>query len=61
MTGYKREEILERAQYFGLNRNFVKTCAKPQALSVRLCLQCDREFLSLGPQNRLCRICKGNG
>jgi hypothetical protein len=24
----------------------------------RLCLRCDREFLSEGPHNRLCQLCR---
>jgi hypothetical protein len=59
MSGFKREEILERAEFLGLNRTLVKACTKPEDLLVRRCLKCDREFLSLGPQNRLCRVCKG--
>jgi len=56
-VGFKRVEILNRAAFLGLNKGFVKRFTDVETLSVRRCLRCDGEFLSLGPQNRLCRGC----
>jgi hypothetical protein len=36
----------------------VKPVRSRTRMKRRLCLRCDREFLSEGPQNRLCQSCR---
>jgi len=38
-------------------RIILKSPSKQVALTQRDCLRCDREFLSEGPYNRLCKSC----
>ena len=57
-AGYTRDEVLDRAESLGLTSHLVKACFHMEDLAVRHCLCCDKEFLSLGHQNRLCRSCR---
>jgi hypothetical protein len=39
-------------------RSHVKPARSRTRMRRRLCLRCDREFLSEGPHNRLCQSCR---
>jgi hypothetical protein len=39
-------------------RTHVKPVRRRTTMKRRLCLRCDREFLSEGPHNRLCQPCR---
>jgi hypothetical protein len=58
-AGFSREVVLDRAQEIGLSVGFIKRHRSLVVdVSVRRCLSCDEEFLSVGPQNRLCNRCR---
>lgn len=58
-AGISREAIFRRAGKLGLTRDFLEQCrfggVEP---AVRRCLNCNEAFVSLGPQNRLCKRCR---
>lgn len=58
-AGFSREVVHRRAGQLGLSDGFIKRYRSMEAeVSVRSCLSCDEEFLSEGPQNRLCNRCR---
>ena len=58
-TGLSRTVILKRAEELGLNSTFVQQCRRADGSAVvRGCLRCDAWFVSMGPQNRLCKRCR---
>ena len=57
-AGFSRRAVLDRATTLGLTRDFLAQCKKGGVdVLVRQCLRCEQRFVSLGPQNRLCRRC----
>ncbi len=57
--GFSRKSVLERAKELGITKDLIRQCRIARAnLSMRPCLSCDEIFLSLGPQNRLCKRCR---
>lgn len=57
--GFTRDDVLQHTFNLGLSVQFIELCRltgdKPK---LRCCLSCEREFVSLGPQNRMCRRCR---
>ena len=50
-----------RAREIGLTREFLRTCREAQTRAgMRACMNCDRDFLSWSPRNRLCKRCSGS-
>jgi hypothetical protein len=39
-------------------RNRLYETPHPRLARPRVCLRCDRTFASVGPQNRICQICR---
>jgi hypothetical protein len=57
--GYDREDVLQHAFNLGLSVQFIELCRLTgDTPKLRRCLSCEREFVSLGPQNRMCRRCR---
>lgn len=57
-AGFTRKVVLDRAWKLGLSSDFLKKHRSSGGVSLRRCLNCDEEFLSEGPQNRLCNRCR---
>lgn len=58
-AGFNRKRVLDRAGTLGLSSDFLKRHRLSGGdVSVRRCLNCDEEFLSMGRQNRLCNRCR---
>jgi len=57
--GFGRDAIQRRARVLGLTEKTLEQVRMNRRLiSVRRCLRCEKEFLSLGPQNRFCVQCR---
>lgn len=57
-AGFSKKAVLDRASSLGLTRAFISRCqVGAVSAQVRRCLRCEERFVSLGPQNRLCRRC----
>jgi hypothetical protein len=60
IPGLSDADVRRRAAEIGLTREVVRDARLFGApLAMRTCVRCDRKFLSIGPQNRLCRRCGG--
>lgn len=59
VPGLDEADIRRRAAAIGLTRELVRDArvAGVVRLAMRACIRCDSPFLSVGPQNRLCRRC----
>ena len=73
--GMKPDEIMRRAADLGISEALLRQVrgveaelaggdragpkGAPPRLAARICLSCDRVFLSTGPGNRLCMRCRG--
>lgn len=58
-AGLTEEAIEKRARALGLSDSFRAQCEAAGArAAVRECLGCEQVFVSLGPQNRMCRRCR---
>ncbi|MEZ4449162.1 MAG: hypothetical protein R3B09_06755 [Nannocystaceae bacterium] len=58
VPGLDAEGIRRRAGEIGLTRELVRDARLSGVrLAMRACIRCDDRFLSVGPQNRLCRRC----
>lgn len=57
--GFFRDDVLQHAFDLGMSVQFVELCRRSgDSPKLRRCLSCEREFVSLGPQNRMCRRCR---
>ena len=57
--GIGRMDVLGRAEELGLTKQFISQCHVGGVdLAIRRCLRCSKEFVSMGPHNRLCRSCQ---
>jgi hypothetical protein len=57
--GFVRDDVLQHAFDLGMSVQFVELCRRSgDSPKLRSCLSCEREFVSLGPQNRMCRRCR---
>ena len=58
-AGFPRGAVLDRAGKLGFTPDFLRRHhLDPVDVSVRLCLNCDVPFVSMGSQNRLCNRCR---
>ncbi|MCA9636615.1 MAG: hypothetical protein KC420_11365 [Myxococcales bacterium] len=58
VPGLSAADIRRRAVEIGLSRALVRDSRlSGDRLAMRACVRCDARFLSVGPQNRLCRAC----
>jgi hypothetical protein len=57
-AGFDRAAILKRAKKLFHRGALQQYQFNPPRLSVRKCLECQREFLSYGPQHRHCEHCR---
>lgn len=57
--GQSEERVRARAARLGLTGQILAACRLSGTVpSIRLCLACERQFLSAGPQHRLCGQCR---
>jgi hypothetical protein len=57
--GFSRDDVIQHAFNLGLSAQFIELCRLTgDTPKLRRCLSCEREFVSLGPQNRICRRCR---
>lgn len=58
VPGLDAAAIRRRVGQIGLTRELVRDARLSGVrLAMRACIRCDEVFLSVGPQNRLCRRC----
>lgn len=58
IPGLCEADVRRRAAAIGLTRELVRDARLSGVrLAMRTCIRCDDKFLSVGPQNRLCRRC----
>ena len=53
----QKQELKAEAKRFGHQADIFVTSGWAASLAMRTCIRCDDKFLSVGPQNRLCRRC----
>lgn len=57
--GFDREVVVKHARTLGLNKDFIQQHKiNPREITVRICIGCEREFLSQGSHNRFCDPCR---